>query len=102
MLTPKAAVKPQVNRLFGIGPIDRLEERSDFHPDAQFLLQFPAQTLLKGLVSVSLAAGKLPQTTQMIARLSLGDEQASLAKNQTCRHFDERCFHGAVRRDRAP
>jgi hypothetical protein len=38
----------------------------------------------------------------MIARLSLGDEQASLAKNQTRRHFDERCFHGAARRDLAP
>lgn len=102
MLTPETTVKPQVDRLFGIGPIDRLEERSDFHPDAQFLLQFPAQTLLKGLVSVSLAAGKLPQTAQMIARLALGEEQASLAKNQSRRHFDDRGLHDDAKRDRAP
>jgi len=47
------------------------------------------------------ATGKLPQTAQMSRRITLGDEQTSLTKDQSRRHFETRFVrrharHGAA------
>ena len=65
-----------------------------FDLDAEFLAQFAPQTFLKRLRGLALAAGKLPQTTQVRGGVALGDEQLSFAKYQAGGDFHD--DHNAV------
>lgn len=60
----------------------------DFHLDPQLLHQLAAETILRRLSRFALAAGKFPQTAQMIVGPTLRYKQKAITKNQPGGNLD--------------
>jgi hypothetical protein len=73
---------------------DLLDQVAHLGVDAQFLGQFPLETLLEGFARLALSAGEFPQAAQVRARRALGDEQFSLSEDQAGGHFNWRIAVG--------
>lgn len=67
---------------------DAVDHPAYLHLDPQFLLQFTPKALWKGFSGLALAPRKLPQSTQMGLRVTLGDKKFPPSKNQTCGNLD--------------
>lgn len=88
MSFPDAPEKTQMHGLFRILMRDGFDHFSHFHLDAQFLHQLALQRLLEGFRLLSLAAGELPQSGEMSASRTLGDEESSVAEDKGSGNFD--------------
>ena len=93
---PTAFEEPQVDNLLRIfvGDLGKQNPHRDF--DRQFLLKLAAQTGFEGFVELALAAGELPEISQMSGGGSLGDEQPAFMEDQSGSDFDDGLAHGAV------
>jgi hypothetical protein len=70
--------------------LDRFELVTNLHLNTEFLLQLTREALLEGFARFPLAAREFPETRQMPAGRSLGNEEASLSKHQAGSHLDAR------------
>ena len=68
------------------------ENFANLNLDAQFFHQFAVEAVLVGFGRLALAAGKLPESAEMIVQAALGDEHAAFAENNTSGHFNDARF----------
>src|SRR6266404_4170882 len=86
---PKTSEEFQQDSLPGIVMRNGFEQLFDLHLDPKLLHQLAPETILRRLCRFLLAAGKLPQTAQMILRPALAYEQKVIAKNKTGGNLDQ-------------
>jgi len=78
----------QVYCLVTIGVRHALEQYTDADFNAKFLAQFALQAFLEGFARLAFATGEFPQAAQMVARMSLSDEQLAGTEDQAGGNFN--------------
>jgi hypothetical protein len=73
-LSDRAAKEVEFDDFFRVLVPNDLEGNGNSDANAQLLIQFPLQALFKAFSLLTLSAGKLPQTGEMHACSSFGDE----------------------------
>ena len=76
----------------------RQQHVADRHVDGEFLAQLPTQARVECFIRLAFPAGKLPVAGQMHARLSAGDEIATVALNHRGGDKDGLACHVSARR----
>ncbi len=79
----------QVDRFFGIGVSDFLEQFPYGNLHAQFLVDFADETLLETFASLAFAPGEFPKAAEVRLRVALRDEQLAGTKNQRGGNFND-------------
>ena len=94
---PAAMEEFQANGAPGIVMDQVLEQAEDLDFNAQFFAKLAVKALLKSLARLALAAGKFPKAAEVRPGGAAGDQEFSVAKNQTGGHFNR-----SLRRRRSP
>lgn len=68
---------------------DGLDKPANLHFDAEFLHQLAMQRLFEGFARFTLPAGEFPQSGEMPASRTLGDEEFAVPKDQSCADLDD-------------
>ena len=89
VLPPVAAEEFQVHRFFRVFVRDGIQQFPNRHFNAQFFPQFAREALLKSFRRMTLAAGKFPQSAEMILRTPLRDKEQTVAEDQAGGNFDQ-------------
>ena len=89
VLPPVAAEEFQMHRFFRVLVRDGIQQFPNRHFNAQFFPQFAREALLKSFRRMTLAAGKFPQSAEMILRTPLRDEEQTVAEDQAGGNFDQ-------------
>jgi hypothetical protein len=92
---PDAPMKPQEDGFFRVGMSKALDELANRDLDAEFLVQFTRQALLKALTGLSFTAREFPKPAQMGVSVPLSYEEFSFTEDQAGRDFND--FHGGLR-----
>ncbi len=77
-----------MNGLFRVVVSDALDLLVNADVHAEFLAKFAAQTFLEALARLALAAGKVPQASEVAAIKTLRDEELASTEEQTGADFD--------------
>lgn len=84
-----AVEEAEANGFLGVGVSDFFDLAADGDFDAEFFAEFADEAVLEGFVGLEFAAGKFPESAEVVAGAALGDEELASAENEAGGDIDD-------------